>query len=199
MRNFDPAKLIVLILLVSWSSCAEVILRERFEHYAIAPESIQQIKLELRKHSPVNREQQLFHGGTEWKLVPRFQVKLANNVCYIHDVRVSLDGIYTLPKMINKSTAPTSTQDQFEHYYQSLMGHEKGHQALWLQAGEEIELMLKNLVPTRSCGELKHQAKQKVGSIVLKYQQRNRQYDVETGHGKTQGVFIDDPLQQIEN
>ena len=169
---------------------AEVILREIYKHYAIEPQTVIQIKQELREKTPVSKSLRLFHGGTEWKLTPKFGVRVVGNLCQIFNVSVKLDGTYTLPKMTNRTTASEKTQLTFDQYYQSLVLHEKGHQALWLEAGEKIEMRLQAFPEEYHCNPLAQKAKQAVAEIVLEFQQRNRDYDKHTGHGKTQGAFI---------
>lgn len=179
--------------LLSLAVSAQVLVRERFTHYSIEPDSVEQIKLELRRKSPVSKENQLFHGGTQWKLIPKFGLQRVGNLCQISDIQVSLDGIFTLPKMTNRTTASETIQRTFDSYYASLLEHERGHQDLWLQAGQEIERALKTMPPHFQCEQLKRQATNRVSEIVEHYQQQNKLYDTSTGHGKTQGVYIGNP------
>lgn len=175
------------------AASAQVLVRERFSHYSIEPNSIEQIKLELRKKSPVSKESQLYHGGTQWQLTPKFGLQKVNNLCQLADIQVSLDGVFTLPKMTNRTTAPQAIQDAFDMYYTSLLEHERGHQDLWLKAGQEIERTLKTMPPHFQCQQLKRQATSRVSEIVEHYQQQNKLYDSSTGHGRTQGVYITTP------
>lgn len=172
------------------ASQGEVLLEERYEHYTIAPIEVDQIKFELRKNSPISRANQIFHGGTEWTLVPHFRWKRERYQCRIKDVMVKLNGTYTLPKLYSTVSATTSTKKRFNAYYEALLGHEKGHQNLWLKAGEEIERTLNNFEPYFSCDELAKQAKIRIAGIIKNYQQLNRDYDKQTGHGRTQGAAI---------
>lgn len=171
---------------------ADVILREIYKHYSIEPQTVLQIKQELRKKSPVSKSKRLFHGGTEWKLTPKFGVRVVGNLCQIFSASVTLAGTYTLPKMTNRTSASEKTQLIFDQYYESLMFHEKGHQALWLEAGEKIEKLLQYFPEEYHCNPLAQKAKHAIAEIVLDYQQKNRDYDKQTGHGKTQGAFISD-------
>lgn len=182
----------VIIISVSTHCSADVILREIYKHYSIEPQTVLQIKQELRDKSPVIKSQRLFHGGTEWKLTPKFGVRVVGNLCQIFNVSVTLHGTYTLPKMTNRTSASVNTQTIFDQYYQSLVVHEKGHQALWLEAGEKIEELLQAFPEEYHCNPLAQKAKQAVAEIVLEYQQNNHAYDKQTGHGKTQGAFISD-------
>ena len=182
--------LILLLLLIYMPVKAEVILQEQLFHYAIAPTSINDIKLELRKHTPVSKENKLYHGGTQWKLKPLYGWRIEGNLCWVRQVSVYLQGSYTLPEMSNRGTASANLVEVFDDYYTSLLHHEKGHQALWIEAGEEIERILKSMPPHFQCEQLKNQANNRVNKIVEKYQQLNRKYDTNTGFGKTQGVYI---------
>ncbi|GAC14203.1 DUF922 domain-containing protein [Aliiglaciecola lipolytica] len=175
----------------SITAYADVVLRERFEHYSIKPETTQQIKTELRLNSPVMRENQLFHGRTQWQLTPQFGLQMISNLCYLVDIRVFLDGIYTMPEMSNRQNTSVQLQQVFDDYYAALLEHEKGHQAIWIEAGETIERKLNSMTPHFQCSQLKHQATQRVARIVKQYQLQNKRYDQDTGHGRTQGAFIE--------
>lgn len=180
----------LMCLFVCLSANSEVLLNERFVHYAIAPEKVDQIKVELRNNSPVSRENQTFHGGTEWTLVPHFRWRKESNLCRIRDVQVQLNGTYTLPKLINEMSTSNETKIRFDAYYQALLHHEKGHQDLWLQAGQEIERLLTNFEAFYNCNEMAQEAKIRIANVIRNYQQHNRDYDKQTGHGRTQGAAI---------
>ncbi|WJG07913.1 DUF922 domain-containing protein [Aliiglaciecola sp. LCG003] len=186
------AYLVVLIVLFSHMSQAEVILREQFTYYVIEPANIQQIKQQLREKSPISKDNQLFHGGTQWQLRPMFALQIKSNLCHVVKVSVSLEGIYTLPKLDAHPSIPKDTQLRFEQYYSALLEHEVGHQQLWLEAGEKIENMLNNLTGHFQCAPLKTTATERVKKIVTTYQILNQEYDQQTGHGRTQGAYIAD-------
>lgn len=179
-----------LLLLTAFNSQGDVVLREHFEHYQIAPETLEEIKTELRKHSPVSRKQQIFHGGTEWNLVPYFRLSKERYLCHIRDVHVELTGTYTLPKLRSRKATASNTKARFDAYYLALMEHEKGHRDLWLDAGEQIERMLKNFEPFYDCQAMANEAKKRISSIIEEFQQKNRDYDTKTDHGRTQGAAI---------
>ena len=169
---------------------ADVQLQEKFEHYTIAPAEVDQIKLELRRNSPVSRKNQVFHGETEWTLIPNFRWQWVAGKCRVKDVLVQLNGTYTLPKLLKDLPHTSKTRQRFDSYYQALLAHEKGHQDLWLKAGEEIEHLLLNFPPYTSCSEMNDAVKSRIAVIIGRYQQLNRDYDKQTGHGRTQGASI---------
>lgn len=192
MNRFVRYSIGAIMVSASTLCSADVILREIYKHYSIEPQTVLQIKQELRNKSPVSKSQRLFHGGTEWKLVPKFGVRVVGNLCQVFNVSVTLYGTYTLPKMTNRTNASAKTQATFDQYYQSLVLHEKGHQALWLEAGNKIEQLLQTFPEEYHCNPLKHKASKAIAEIVVEFQQNNRDYDKQTGHGKTQGAFIND-------
>ncbi|MDO6712974.1 DUF922 domain-containing protein [Aliiglaciecola sp. 2_MG-2023] len=178
------------LLFTSLNAFSEVVLTEKFEHYSIAPTTRQQIKIELRANSPVVKENQLFHGRTQWQLTPVFGLQTSGNLCRLVGIKVYLEGLYTMPEMSNRKTAAENLKQTFDDYYTALLDHEKGHQAIWIEAGESIERKLKSMPPHFQCSQLKSQASKQVAKLVKFYQLQNKQYDQDTGHGKTQGVFI---------
>lgn len=178
------------LLLCSSFAAAEVQVYATYEHYVIAPTEVDQIKFELRRLSPVARRDQVFHGSTQWTLVPNFRWYQQGNLCRIGDVSVELNGVYTLPKLDETIEANEATRERFDAYYAALMEHEKGHQDLWVEAGEEIEHLLNTFEPFYNCQQMARSAKKRVGDVISRYQMKNRQYDKQTGHGRTQGAVI---------
>lgn len=182
--------LTLLLFLVCFTCRSEVLLNERFTHYMIAPVKVDQIKIELRNNSPVSRENKVFHGGTQWTLVPHFRWTKERNLCRIRDVQVQLNGVYTLPKLDYTQDVSTDTKTRFDAYYLALVEHEKGHQDLWISAGEKIDQLLKNFEPFYDCQQMANEAKNRIAKVIRDYQQLNRDYDSQTGHGRTQGAAI---------
>lgn len=180
----------LLASLVCFACYSEVLLNERFTHYIIAPVEVEQIKTELRNNSPVSRENQVFHGGTEWTLVPHFRWTKERNLCRIRDVQVQLNGTYTLPKLDTEQIVTRETKARFDAYYLALVEHEKGHQDLWIGAGDKIDSILKNFEPFYDCQQMANEAKKRISKVIRDYQKLNQEYDTKTGHGRTQGAAI---------
>ncbi|MGE3643214.1 MAG: DUF922 domain-containing protein [Beijerinckiaceae bacterium] len=90
--------------------------------------------------------------------------------CY---VRLSIR--YTLPEWVDKQNAPPELQRTWEHMIDRLRHHELGHGQHGKHAAQEIG--------DSSCRNAPH-------LIVRKWSRKDREYDAQTGHGKTQGVAL---------
>lgn len=193
MRIYKPSLAgyaFLLLPLVSAPLQADVALVEEYQHYQIAPDTVTQIKRELRERSPISRANQTFHGETQWTLVPNFRWAKHHNLCRIEDVHVQLNGTYLLPELVRDRETDSQTRTHFARYYEALLSHEKGHQDLWLEAGHKIERTLLEFEPFFDCRMLAQEAKTRVSAIIEEYRQKNRAYDQQTGHGRTQGAAI---------
>ncbi|MCC2615845.1 DUF922 domain-containing Zn-dependent protease [Aestuariibacter halophilus] len=190
MSLFFRTCCVALTVLSSPHAVADVRLDTRTQHYDIYPTSAADIRLQLRKHSPIIDQQQSFHGQTQWHLVPDFRWREYGNACRFHHINVTLTGAYVLPRLANTSETDADTRETFARYYQALRVHEEGHQALWLEAGQRIETLLQNMHGQQGCKALTEQATQQIHQIIDEYHQRNGEYDTTTGHGRTQGAAI---------
>lgn len=169
---------------------AQVDLHERFEYYPITPATLEELKSELANKSPVSKNQLVYHGGTQWKLSPAYVLQVENNLCYLRQITIRLEGTYTMPKLADGATDTALVKERFERFYQGLLAHEKGHQSLWFEAAQKISDVLKAMPGQYHCKKLSMQANMRINTIVKAYQQHNQQYDKRTVHGQTQGASI---------
>ncbi len=169
---------------------AQVMLSEQLQHYSVKAYTEEQLIQALAQHSPVVLRERTFHGGTQWNLTPQFALQVRGNLCYVTAIEVSLNGVYTLPQLANPSSVPPMLANKFNRFYQGLMDHERGHQSLWLEAGQKIHQELSSLPAQMHCSVQSKLAKQRVRSIVEEYKKHNEDYDKETRFGTTQGASI---------
>jgi predicted secreted Zn-dependent protease/pimeloyl-ACP methyl ester carboxylesterase len=96
--------------------------------------------------------------------------------------RTSVTITYTYPKWENRTQASVSLQKIWDRYVANLRTHEKGHGQHGINAAAEIER-------SRCKGNPK--------AIINKWAQEDRAYDIQTAHGKTQGVSLEAALPAV--
>lgn len=99
---------------------------------------------------------------------------------YVHwsagcDISVKID--YTMPRWLDRDTAPASLRDEWDQMLKNLWRHERGHAEHGLKAAAEIEVS--------HCADDPH-------DITDKWANEDKVYDNETHHGARQGVSLPD-------
>jgi predicted secreted Zn-dependent protease len=169
---------------------ADIDIEETFTHYDINPKKASDIVFELRERSPVRKNNRTFHGSAEWELRPLFQWKRIGKLCYVEDFSVKVKTEYTMPQLASGKSFDESVKVKFDKFYDALLVHEKGHSEFGIKAANEIYQLLDNVKPVQGCKVLKKRVTRDINEIIETYDKLNQAYDVETGHGRTQGAVI---------
>ena len=179
-----------IIVLSTNSASAEIQVEETFKYYQISPQHARDIVFELRKNSPVRRLNQIYHGETEWELRPNFRWKQIGKLCYVEDFVVKVETEYTMPQLSEVANADEAIKAKFDKFYEALLVHEKGHHEFGMKAAREIHHLLEHVEPVRGCKVLRKRLTRDINGIIEAYDKLNQAYDIETGHGRTQGAVI---------
>ena len=185
---------LLFFVLVCWLPAkkvmAEIEVEESFKYYDIKPKKAGDIVFELRKHSPVMRGNRVYHGETEWELRPFFHWKQIGKLCYVEDFIVKVKTEYTMPRLAENQSFDEQTKKKFKTFYEALLVHEKGHSEFGIKAANDIHHLLENVKPVQGCEVLKKTLTRDINEIIDAYDKLNKAYDIETGHGRTQGAVI---------
>jgi len=97
---------------------------------------------------------------------------------YVHwsaacEISVKID--YTIPRWLNRDTAPAPLRDEWDRMLKNLWRHERGHAEHGLKAAAEIE--------ASHCAGDPH-------DITDRWAREDKVYDEETDHGARQGVRL---------
>jgi predicted secreted Zn-dependent protease len=143
----------------------------------------------LNRASPVREGGKTFHGYTKWTVNWRFRWRDdAAAGCRISGIVTQIDGRMTLPRLVGGSA---DQRQRFETYLQALRQHEMGHFSIARQAGREIDAGILALPPMRDCASLDAAANALGYRVLDQHLAREKQYDASTGHGRTQGAWLD--------
>ena len=168
---------------------AEITSHAEDRFYVISPRSPHDIKNELRRMTPLRERGGSFNGRTDWKIDWRYQTTGDANGCNIHNVKVNISIVTTLPALSQYVTDP-QTIKAFERFRDALVAHERNHGKNGLAAAEEIDAALSSIPTQRDCNAVSRLAEQYSQSIINKYVQKDREYDYRTRNGMTEGAII---------
>jgi predicted secreted Zn-dependent protease len=183
MRN---SFLIIALALSVSSAYAEITDTLEYEYYDVAANPKQRLTVLLNNASPIKEDGKTFHGHTQWNIRWNFTYrKNKSGECKLEKINVTLDTKITLPRLVGDSP---EQQKQMERYLIPLKIHEMGHYQIAQEAAAAVEQKLDSLSGKANCSELEKTANTVGKETVNAYNEKNRAYDIETDHGKSQGA-----------
>jgi predicted secreted Zn-dependent protease len=130
-----------------------------------------------------------FHGRADWKLLYRYQIRPVGSDCAVGDLTTTLELVMTLPRWTPPAGAPGELVARWQRYVAALRIHEEGH----LQHGRDFEREFRAAAATladRNCDLLRERVSVLFNDLLARYQSRDKLYDEDTGHGRTQGAIF---------
>lgn len=79
---------------------------------------------------------------------------------------------------------------RFRQYLAALRVHEEGHLAIGLEAAQAIDRAIAAMPEMPSCALLQGQANATAQRLLEAAKQKERDYDLRTGHGRSQGAWL---------
>jgi predicted secreted Zn-dependent protease len=159
-----------------------------YHHYDVHQRSGESLLTAIKAASPVRRDGRIFHGYTEWKVSWRYQWDdRGRGGCALTGASANVRATITLPHLASGSPY---ARTQFKPYIAALREHEMGHYQIGVEAAREVRDRLQQLPPQADCRTLQSLADRTARATLNEYKARNRQYDVETEHGRTQGAWL---------
>ena len=180
--------ILLIFLMLASSVRAEV--QESLEYtynHAIAKPG-QSLVLSLNAASPVSEKGRVFHGYTKWNVRWNFWwIENRDGSCKITKTKTSVAGTITLPRLAGGNT---EQQAAFERYVAALKQHELGHYQIGKDAAATIDQALLDMPPMRNCTSLDKVANDGAYQALERYKEKERLYDANTEHGKSQGAWL---------
>jgi predicted secreted Zn-dependent protease len=180
----------LIVFLISLTAISEPKMATEFRFYDIYPKTKGDIKQELYKRTPIILNGKRFRGDTKWHVNWKFKWKKKKGSCQIYTVNTDLTIQYTMPKISDDFPVDSGIRSSFDKYYKALLKHEQGHKNSGLYAARDIEKELLSLGEFNNCRRLEKIANNKGKNIIEKYNQRDKDYDQRTDHGRIEGVNI---------
>ena len=110
-----------------------------------------------------------------------------NQTCRVNGATVDLASVITLPRLRG---ADAVQQAGFATFIAALQVHELGHHAIAREQARAIDHVLRSLPASRDCQALVELALQRTRYVMKQYEDKQAQYDRDTGGGRTQGTWM---------
>jgi predicted secreted Zn-dependent protease len=168
---------------------ATVDAEESVEYYEISGSKARQLKRAM-KHLGPREAGRRYVAYTEWVLTWTYTFDERDTECRFDsfDVRVTITT--TLPRWDPGDDAPVELLERWRRFIGALERHENGHARIALEAAASIDAAVSALGPRAGCDELERDAEATARDQVERYRRRERRYDDQTRHGRTQGVRL---------
>ncbi|WP_457789027.1 DUF922 domain-containing protein [Pseudomonas sp. PL-6] len=180
----------LLPLLLAAPLHAEVREQLDYRHYDAHLETHASLRQALNSASPIRLGGQTYHGFTRWQVEWRFWWREARDGrCRIERSSTQLQASITLPRLHG---GDAQQQQRFARYLAALEEHELGHYRIGQAAAQAIDAALLALPEQADCKTLEQQANARAHATLQRHIEREHRYDRDTGHGETQGAWLDD-------
>ena len=161
---------------------------ERTKYYDVAGQSATELRESLNRHRSVDPDGMPHDAVTLWYARWQYRTATSGRGCAVASFEVSLEIVTTLPRWTNEAAAPSSLVARWRSYYEALLRHEDGHKAIAKETAAAIRTAGTNVQSSSSCAELAGAIDKVANDVLKEYREKQRQYDKETQHGRTQGA-----------
>jgi predicted secreted Zn-dependent protease len=181
--------LLLCLLIIAKTSSAQVSESLVYTYYTANADTSRSLLSVLNKASPIKINNRTFHGLTKWYVKWNYHwFEQPNGRCKITTVTTKYTSSIQLPELVGANSAQEQT---FNNYLTALRTHELGHYDIGKQAADVIDSGIASLPEMSSCKELETAANDLGYQTLDEYKAKEKQYDADTGHGKTQGAWLE--------
>lgn len=185
-RTLVVRKLLLFLTIPSaWAEVTETVVHLP---YAVHQAEGTSLRTALNNTSPVLVDGKRYHAFTGWRVKWDYRWAVSpTGACAITSVNTSLTVTMTLPVL--KAATPQASAE-FRAYYPALLQHEEGHHKIGQDAARAVDRAITSLPPTTGCDRLEHEANRVGMDAVEHAKHAEKQYDMSTRYGCTQGACL---------
>jgi predicted secreted Zn-dependent protease len=157
--------------------------------YTAYPQRGQTLRQALNAATPIREDGKIFHGHTKWNIRWTFNWRReADGRCRFTSNETRLDLVITMPEL---EGGGRTMQQRFADFHDALYDHELGHADLAREAAQAIDDAIRELPEMGNCTALEAAANRRAHAIVNASKRRQKQYDLDTEHGRRNGASAD--------
>lgn len=183
-------RLLPLIVLLLVANVASAYDPPSIVHYAIHGTTDRELGSAMRSLGPADPTGKRYPGHAEWNVSWTYRWQSQGSRCSLSSPSVQLKGTITLPRWEDRDRADPELQERWDRFLAALTVHEQGHFAYGVAAADELRRQFVSVKSNKGCAALATEVDRLGRAIVEEYQQRDRQYDADTAHGRTQDAVL---------
>ena len=185
---------------MNWSRCSAFVLlaavslplgaraADKVTRYDIVGVSAQELRAAMNSRRPVGQDGVPHDAVTIWNVRWQYRSTSDGRRCGVASYDISLDLEVMMPRWANEKDGPAELVQRWRTYLTALQAHENGHKKIAEQAATAVRDAIVSLGAQLNCDVLREELGRVARQAVNQSRQRDRQYDAETEHGRTQGA-----------
>jgi predicted secreted Zn-dependent protease len=154
-------------------------------HYDIAGRREGELARQMRLLGPDG-----FFGRLDHGLGYRYGYAWDGGACALSEIEIGLELTFRYPRWTDRDQAPRRVREAWDRFYAALVVHEEGHAEIAREGAEALAEALAGLPPRDDCDRLRSDIAETAREVIGAMHDAQRRYDVETGHGQTQGAVL---------
>jgi predicted secreted Zn-dependent protease len=158
-------------------------------YYDIRGTTAADLRAEIARLGPVS-DGVRHQAVTNWRLSWQPVTAVNGQRCSISSLNISLSIEIVIPRWMNETGAQQGLSTNWRTYLTGLLSHEHGHKDIALAGADEVRALVKAAAPQSSCEAAVGAINAAGKAIVDKTIANQRRYDLETNHGRDQGVRL---------
>jgi predicted secreted Zn-dependent protease len=167
-------------------------------HYPVTGISLGELRQSMRENRPwkhTHPMDALTHWQVDWEFRTAAAAAASSGArCRVRSFRTTTRVTISLPRWTTRTNAPEAVVRAWDRYITALERHEAGHGQFALAAADEVRRRAARVSAEApadvDCGSLRDRLNAQCLEVMTEYREKDRQYDVVTRHGATQGAVL---------
>jgi predicted secreted Zn-dependent protease len=161
-------------------------------YYVVGGTNVMLIRHSMFAARPVTATN-AFDAFTHWAVRADYQFRPNGGQWVLHNPRINLSVTVTLPRWIPGLPVGPELIQTWNEYVTNLAAHEAGHMKIAREAAEDVQRQLEAMPGYPTAPEARRAAQTIMNEVVDEFRVREREYDRQTRHGRTQGAVLRPP------
>lgn len=179
----------VLCLLCSGAN-AEVIVRDHELSYEVQGRTLQSLREELRAKGPMGQDGRHLAGLTAVELEWEAAYEQLPDGCRVVSHRVELDITTTLPRWLQRSSAPIALRRRWDRAATAIAEHEAGHREIAVQSAHALAALVAGFSSPSRCVRAATELEWQAWKLQRALQGQQDRFDRVTGSGTARGAVL---------
>ncbi len=167
-----------------------VAVSQQYQYYDVSGATPDQIRAEMNQNGTKWDDGRTYDSVTTWNLKWTYDYDCSNHTCRAGGFKTNVDITFRFPKWIQPADASQDLIAKWDTYMQHLITHENGHRDMAVAAAEQLCRDVQTLPLAESPEALDKEIQALASNEMDRLNTDEKQYDVTTIHGTTQGAVF---------
>ena len=167
---------------------SEIAVTTGYIYYVIEGTTAEQLRDQMNQSGRKDKYGNHWDAYTDWYITWSYPYDQTAHGCSVGEIEVEVEVNFEFPEWNVPVNVSQDLITQWGDFLRALQKHEDGHYEIAIDAACEILQGIYSLPSYPSCLNLDEAVEIKTEQILDVYREREKDYDRDTDHGKSQGV-----------